>query len=93
MDSDTFTYLRAVLALAFVIGLIFLLATVVKRTGLDKKLAGNTTGTKRLSIIETMYLDPKRRLVIVKCDSKEHVLLLGMSNDLLIESRTSGDKA
>lgn len=92
MDSDAFIYLRAMLALAFVVGLIFLFAAVVRKTGLDKKLSGNTTGNKRLSIVETMYLDPKRRLVIVKCDSKEHILLLGISNDLLIESRISGDK-
>lgn len=86
IESEPFTYLRAVIALAFVIGLIFLCAAAVKKTGLDKKLTGNIGGTKRLTVVETMYLDPKRRVVIVKCDDKEHVLLLGTS-DLLIESR------
>lgn len=93
MDNETFMALRAVLGLLFVAGLIVILAAVVKRTGLDKRLAGNTGGAKRLSVAETMYLDPKRRLVIIKCDGREHLLLLGMQNDLLIESRGNGDKA
>jgi flagellar protein FliO/FliZ len=91
IDSESFIYLKTILALIFVIGLIFLFAAVVKKTGLDKKLSGNLGGAKRLSVVETMYLDPKRRIVIVKCDNKEHVLLLG-ATDVLIESRDHGEK-
>ncbi len=93
IDSESFTYVRAIFALLFVIGLIFLLAAVAKKTGLDKKLAGARGTTRRLSVAETIYLDPKHRLVLVKDDNKEHLLLVGTSGSLLIESRKSGEGA
>ena len=93
MDSEYFTYLRTIFALAFVVGLIFLCAVLVKKTGLDKRLAGNKSAVRRLSIIETMYVDPKHRLVLVKCDNREHLLLLGISSDLLVESHTHEENA
>lgn len=93
MDADIYTYLRAVLALAFVAGLMFLLAGVVRKTGLDKRFGGGNNAARRLNVVETLYIDPKNRLVVVKCDNKEHVLLLGASGNVLVESRTSGDKA
>ncbi len=93
MDSDVFTYARAVLALAFVVGLIVLLAVLLKKTGLDKRLIGNRPAVPRLDVMETLYLDPRRRLVLLKCDNKEHLLLLGASGDLLIESRSNEGKA
>jgi flagellar protein FliO/FliZ len=79
-------YLRVACALLFVIGLIFFTSLIVRRTGLDKRLTGNK-GSARLSIAETLYLDPRRRLVIVRCDGHEYVLLLAASGDLLIETR------
>lgn len=93
MDADLFTYARAILALAFVTGLIFLLSALVKKTGLDKRLTGGNNAARRLSIVETLYLDPKTRLVVVKFENKEHVLLLGASGNVLVESRTNGDNA
>lgn len=93
MESDAFTYLRAFFALAFVAGLIVLLAAVAKKTGLDRKLAGNQGADRKLSVSETLYLDPKRRLVLIKCDGREHLLLLGAAGDLLIESHADGEQA
>jgi len=80
-------YVRALLALVFVAGLIFLFAGIAKKTGLDKRLAGNKGGTRRLEVMETLYLDPKHRMVLVRCGTREHLLLVGTAGDLLIESR------
>lgn len=80
-------YLRVPVALVFVIGLIFLLSAMLKKTGFDKRLIGNK-GPGRLSVIETLYLDPKRRVVIIKDGQKEHVLLLSATGDVLITSRS-----
>ena len=93
MESDAVIYVRAVFALAFVIGLIYLLAAIIRRTGLDKRIIGSSSVTKRMAIIETTYLDPKNRLVLIKKDNKEHLLLLGASGNLLVESRDSGEKS
>ena len=77
-------YLRVVLALLFVIGLIFFAGLMAKRTGLDKRIIGNKGNRARLErLVETLYLDPRRRLVIVRSDDREHVLLLAATGDLL----------
>lgn len=82
-------YLRVPLALVFVAGLIFLSSTLVKKMGLDKRLTGNR-GEARMHIVETLYLDPRRRLVIVREGENEHVLLLSTTGDVLIASRRGG---
>src|SRR4051812_47743247 len=84
MESEAFTYLRALLALAFVICLIYLFAAIVRKTGLDKRFVGGNSSVKRLSLVETMYIDPKRRVVLIKCDEKEHLLLLGANGDVVL---------
>jgi len=91
MDAEAFTYFHAVVALAFVTGLIFLFAAVVRKTGLDKRLAGGKNVVKKLVVMETLYLDPKTRLVLVRFENREHLLLLGVSGNVLIESRANGE--
>ncbi len=78
-------YLRFVFALAFVIALIALLGYLGKRYGLGYRNV-QRTGKRRLAISEIMPLDSKRRLVLVKRDDKEHLLVLGGTTDLVVES-------
>ncbi|VAV95472.1 hypothetical protein MNBD_ALPHA06-1458 [hydrothermal vent metagenome] len=44
-------------------------------------------GDKQLSIVEALHLDPRRRIVRVRDGEREHVLLLGLAGETLIESR------
>ena len=44
-------------------------------------------------MVEAITLDPKRRLVLVKRDSVEHLVLLGAGTELLIESGIEGSEA
>jgi flagellar protein FliO/FliZ len=83
MDSNLI--LRAVLALLFVSSLIILIALLVKKLGLSSAVF-RQAGTKRLAIVEVMVLDPKRRLVIVRRDQVEHVILLGLSSETILET-------
>lgn len=85
-QAEWMGYLRAFLALLLVVGLIFLLKVLVIKTGFDKRITGNRAGG-RLSVVETLYLDPRRRLVIVRDGDKEHVLLLGASGDKVLDTR------
>ena len=79
-------YLKFVLALAFVIGLIGLLAFLVRRFGMGA-MAPYRKGTgRRLAVIEVAAVDTKRRLVLLRRDDTEHLVLLGANSDLLIES-------
>jgi len=74
------------LAFIFVIALFLVLAWGLKRLGLEKRF--QSSGKGRLRVVESFYLDPKHRLVLIRRDdAREHLVLLGASHDLLIESR------
>ena len=78
-------YWRFVLALVLVLALIFAVAWIAKRLGLGGRMAV-ARGKRRLSIEEVLSLDAKRRLVLVKRDGIEHLVLLGIGNDVVIET-------
>jgi len=71
-------FLRAIFALALTLGLVGLGAVALRRFGPDAiaRLAG-AKKDRRLTVVESLVLDPARRLVIVACDGKERLVLLG----------------
>lgn len=80
-------YIRFVLALAFVLGLIGLATVAARRFGMMPRVTKPTKQTgKRLSIVEIAPIDAKRRLILVRRDEVEHLIVLGTSSELLIES-------
>lgn len=81
---DLETYVQFGLALVFVLGLIGLLALVLRRLGYGGP-ALSRGRQRRLSIVEVAAIDAKRRLVLVRRDDVEHLLLLGASDDLVVE--------
>lgn len=78
-------FLTALFALGAVIVLIILGVWLLK-------LVFNVSGTvargrnKRLSVVDTLQIDPKRQLLIVRRDDTEHLILTGGPQDLLVES-------
>jgi flagellar protein FliO/FliZ len=78
-------YWRFVLALVVVLALILVLTWVAKRMGLGGRVAAGR-GKRRLSVQEVMTLDSKRRLVLLRRDGIEHLLLLGLNDDVVVES-------
>ncbi len=85
---DLGEYFRFFLALGFVLVLIAGLAALVRRSGFGERLAAtpSSTGERRLSLVEVRPLDAKRKLVLVRRDDREHLVLLGATSDLLIET-------
>lgn len=81
---DLSTYLQFALALAFVLGLIGLLALLLRRLGFGGP-ALSRGRQRRLSVVEVAAIDAKRRLVLVRRDDTEHLILLGPSDDLVVE--------
>ena len=71
--------LRAVFALALTLGLIGLGAVALRRFGPDAlaRLTRPAKRERRLTVTESLVLDPTRRLVLVSCDGQEMLLLLG----------------
>ena len=78
-------YFRFVIALAFVLGLIGLLAWGAKRSGFIARPSIASGREQRLAILEVSPLDAKHRLVLIRRDDAEHLVLLGGTSDLLIE--------
>ncbi|MTJ82626.1 MAG: flagellar biosynthetic protein FliO [Telmatospirillum sp.] len=82
MDWDL--YFRAVLALGVVLALIAAAAWVARRYGLGGALALGRKA-RRLALVEVLPLDNRRRLVLVRKDGVEHLLLIGGASDLVVE--------
>ena len=72
-------WLTAGIALLFVLGLILLLARLLRATGLAPQTAG-----QRLKVQEVLTLDARRRVIILRCDGREVLLLTGGPQDLCL---------
>lgn len=83
MESSTGTYLSAVFSLLFVIALILIIAQIAKRYISNSSY--NINRKKRIPIKEVTVVDGKRRLILVGRDDKEHLLLIGGGQDIIIE--------
>lgn len=74
--------LRAILALAFTLAIAGLIAYGLRRFGPDtltrlQGLKGLRGPAKRMVVLETLMLDPQRRLILFRLDTEEKLLLLG----------------
>jgi flagellar protein FliO/FliZ len=78
-------YYKFIVALAVVVGLIIVVAYLAKRFGLGGRLAATGGRKRRLSIVEVLPLDAKRRLVLVRRDAVEHLVLIGPESDVVVE--------
>ena len=83
---ETETYMRFVLTLLFVLALIGVLAWLARRAGLGNRVARTAGARRRLSVSEVSVIDGKRRLVLVRRDEVEHLILLGPQKDFLVET-------
>lgn len=79
-------YIQFLLALVFVLSLIGLLAWAVKRFGLIPGVPRASGPSHRLSVVEATNIDPKRRLVLVRRDDIEHLILLGPDSMTVVET-------
>lgn len=86
MDMTYTDILQAALALVIVLGLIGLCALAARRLGLGGARGGARFGReRRLSVIETLALDPRRRLVLLRRDETEHLVILGPNGETVVE--------
>ena len=84
---DTVNYIKFILALLFVLSLIGLLALAVRRFGFGvPQIPFKRAAEKRLGMIELMPIDAKRRLVLVRRDDQEHLILIGATSETVVET-------
>jgi flagellar protein FliO/FliZ len=90
MDSINWTqYLAAVFVLAGLLGALGLMAMAVRRGWILNGIAslrGDAPKHRRLAIEESLLIDPRRRVVILRSDETEHVVLLGGTTETLLSS-------
>ncbi|HUA78479.1 MAG TPA: flagellar biosynthetic protein FliO [Acetobacteraceae bacterium] len=80
MYGFDFHIVSSLIALAAVLALIWLAARGARRFG----FAPRGGGTRRLTLAETLPLDARRRLHLIRCDGRELLLLTGGGNDAVI---------
>ncbi len=69
---------RMVFSLAIVLGLIGLTVVGLRRFGPETlRRLQMGAADRRLALVETLVLDPSRRLVLVRFDAEEQLILLG----------------
>ncbi len=78
-------YLRFGFALVFVIGLIGGMAVVARRFGFGFPSGPGTGKQRRLRMVEALSLDGRRRLVLIRRDDTEYLVLLGATSETLVD--------
>lgn len=80
---DFATYLKFTFSLVLVLALFGAGVWAMKRY-----LPGARVGARpgrRLAVVEVLMLDTRRRIVLVRRDDVEHLILLGATSELVIE--------
>ncbi len=80
MLPDPVMLLTAVAALAVVLALIWLAARAVRLVGFSPQAGGG----RRLRLVDSLALDPRRRLHLIACDQRQVLLLTGGGADLVV---------
>ena len=82
---------RTVLALVLVLGLIGAAAWAARRFGPAMWFGARRPRSDRsLGVIESLPLDARHRLVLVRRDDRRHLLLIGPNHSLLVEDSIAG---
>ena len=79
--------IRALLSLVLVLGLIAGTGLLARRFGVGGGFALRKSSRRRLGLVEQISVDNRRRLVLVRKDDTEFLLLVGGGTDLHLDSR------
>jgi flagellar protein FliO/FliZ len=80
MTPEITPWLTAAGALAAVLALVLLGGRLLRAAGLAPAARPGT----RLALQESLALDPRRRLLLVRCDGREVLLLTGGAQDQVV---------
>ncbi len=80
--------IKAFASLAFVLALILLFSHVLRKYGSEKMMARirKDGGEKRLGVVEAAMIDGRRKLVLIRRDGVEHLILLSPDKETVIET-------
>lgn len=81
---DVTVYLRFIASLVLVLGLALVVLWALRRFNIGGMVA-RPGARRRLTVVETMAVDSRRRLLLVRRDGVEHLLMIGGPQDLVVE--------
>ena len=87
---DWTDWARALFALIATLALIAGAAWGARRLGM---LQATGPGVRRLRVSESLMIDPRRRMVIVRCDDREHLILCGPGGDVVVADMAAKETA
>src|SRR6185312_8388947 len=76
---------RFFIAFLVVLALIGFIAWLVRRFGSSRLGAGARGRQPRLAVIDAAHVDGRRRLVLIRRDNVEHLLMIGGPTDVVVE--------
>jgi flagellar protein FliO/FliZ len=82
MSPSPVSIVTALIALVAVLALIWLVGRAAHLGGLARR-TGTRTG-KRLAVSESLAIDPRRKLLLARCDGREVLLLTGGGQDIVV---------
>lgn len=80
---DLIEFARYIGALLLVLGLVGVAALAARRFGLGSLV--KPTASRRLSVVETLMIAPRQRLLIIRRDGVEHLVMSGPDGTHVIE--------
>lgn len=80
------TPVNFIIAFVVVLGLIGAVAWLVRRFGTTRLDAATRSRQPRLAVIDSAAIDGRRRLVIIRRDNVEHLLMIGGPSDVVVET-------
>jgi flagellar protein FliO/FliZ len=86
MDDPTL-YLRYAAALIFVLALLGAFAFAARAFGFLAQTTSRKPGERRLNLIESLMLDARRRLVLVRRDDREYLILLSPAGEVVLDDK------
>jgi flagellar protein FliO/FliZ len=86
--SQLGTTAKFVIAFVLVLGLIGVTALILRSFGGGRmpSSGGGRNRQPRLSVLDSAVVDAKRRLVLIRRDNSEHLLLIGGPTDVVVET-------
>jgi flagellar biogenesis protein FliO len=79
------SYILVIFALLVVVTVISLAGLLFNK--LRSRIARLTSSNvNNIMLEDSLFIDHKRRLVVVKCNKRRYVIMLGANNDFLVDS-------
>lgn len=92
MDMLDYNYMRFFATFALVIGLILLMGWVLRRYAPGHRHVKRPGEDRRLDVLEMLPLDAKNRLLLIRRDQTEHLLLVGSEEAQVVETGITPQK-